>query len=121
MPAIDRCHDQIVHALEKAGWTVSDLPYAIRVPGKRYPLLADLQAQRGEDEIIIVEVKCLQSSPLEELYTAIGQYLVYQSALRRLSINYPVYLAVPMQAFHGIFEEIGLDVANQDEVYCCRY
>jgi len=29
MPALDACHLQIVHALEKAGWTVDANPYSL--------------------------------------------------------------------------------------------
>jgi hypothetical protein len=58
MPALDSCHLQVVRSLEKAGWKVSPVPHAIRVPGRRNPLLADMRAVLDQSEIIVVEVKC---------------------------------------------------------------
>jgi hypothetical protein len=83
MPALDSCHPQVVRALEKAGWNVSPVPHAIRVPGRRYPLLADMRANRDEASIIVVEVKCFLDDPIAELYVAIGQYMIYRSLLRQ--------------------------------------
>jgi XisH protein len=112
MPALDACHPHIAHALQKAGWTVSPVPHAIRAPGRRYPLLADIRASRGQEEIIIVEVKCFLDDPLVELYMAIGQYMVYRSLLQQSPRRPPLYLAIPNYAYHGIFKEIGLAVVN---------
>jgi hypothetical protein len=116
MPALDACHSQVVHALEKAGWTVSPVPHAIRIPGRRYPLLADMRANRGQDEIIIVEVKCFLDDPIGELYTAIGQYMVYRNLLRQSPSKPPLYLAVPSYAYRGIFNEIGMAVVNEAQI-----
>ncbi len=116
MPALDACHPQIVHALEKAGWTVSPVPHAIRAPGRKYPLLADIRANRGQEEIIIVEVKCFLDDPLVELYTAVGQYGVYRSLLQQSPQKFPVYLAVPNYAYHGIFKEIGMQIIAEFEI-----
>lgn len=110
MPAIDRCHEPIVHALEKADWRVRPVPHLIRIPKRRNPLLADIKAVRGENEIIIVEAKCFVLNTPDELYSAIGQYLVYRSLMSKAKVAYPLYLAVPLTAYHGILEEMGMDV-----------
>ena len=116
MPALDSCHVQVVHALENAGWTVSPVPHAIRIPGRRYPLLADLRASRDQEAIIVVEVKCFLDDPIAELYTAIGQYMVYRSLLRQTPSNFPLYLAVPDYAYRGIFNEIGMAIVHEAQI-----
>jgi hypothetical protein len=116
MPQLDVCHDQVVHALEKDGWVVSPVPHAIRAPGRRYPLLADFRARRGQDEIIIVEIKCFVDEALEDLYSAIGQYLVYRYLLRQSVANPRLYLAVPTHAYYGIFRDIGVGIINEAQI-----
>lgn len=116
MPALDSCQPQVIRALEKAGWKVSPVPHAIRAPKRRYPLLADIRASRGSEEIIIVEVKCFLDDPLAELYSAIGQYLIYRSLLRLSSPDYSLYMAVPTEAYHGILNDIGMDVIRESQI-----
>lgn len=116
MPQLDTCHQQVARALEKDGWAVSPVPHAIRVPGRRYPLLADFRARRGQVEIIIVEIKCFVDEELEELYGAIGQYLVYRDLLRQAPTKPALYLAVPTHAYYGIFREAGLGVVNEARI-----
>jgi len=105
-----------VNALQKAGWTVATGPYVIRVPGRKRPLYADLSAQRSNNRIIIAEVKCFQVDPRDELYTAIGQYLVYRALLSQLGINHDIYLAVPSPAYHDIFRDMGMAVINETKI-----
>jgi hypothetical protein len=109
MPALDKCHDQVVRALEKEGWIIAPKPHLLVVP-ERHPLLADLKARRGTDEIIIVEVKCFEDDELSELYTAIGQYLVYRSLIKQKNPRRKLYLAVPSPAYHGIFRQLGMSI-----------
>ena len=72
-----------------------------------------LDREGATKEIIVVEVKCFgdKSAQTYELYVAIGQYLVYRELLIANRIERPLYLAIPAQAFYGIFETIGLAVA----------
>lgn len=116
MPALDSCHSNVVKALEKDGWSVSPVPHAIRAPGRRYPLLADLRAERDSDTIIVVEIKCFMDDPLVELYGAIGQYLIYRNLLTQSSNPYPLYLAVPTYAYHGIVKEVGAGVIAETQM-----
>jgi XisH protein len=112
VPALDICHPQVVKALQKAGWVVSPHPFAI--PNRRRnPLLADIRAERNENQIIIAEVKCFEKNSLDELYTAIGQYIVYRSLMSKMPVIFPLYLAIPSTAYYGIFKEIGLDIVNE--------
>ena len=92
------------------------MPHAIRIPGRRYPLLADLRASRGEAEIIIVEVKCFADDEVAELYSAIGQYLVYRDLLKQSPTTPILYLAVPTHAYYGIFKDAGMNIVNEAKI-----
>ena len=116
MPSSDRCLPQIKRALEKAGWFVAAEPHLIYVPGKRNPLLADIHATRGLNTVIIAEVKCFHDNLFNELYTAIGQYLVYRALLREINDTTPLYLAIPSHAYHGIFEIAGRFVVKEVKI-----
>ena len=54
MPAKDRYHDNVVHALVKDGWTVTD-EQVLFIVDKRY-IWTDIQAQKA-NQTIYVEVK----------------------------------------------------------------
>ena len=85
MSAKDTYHDACVHALVKDGWTITRDP--LTVPFGRTEVFIDLGAQRlvaaeRGTERIAVEVKSfIKLSPLQDLKEALGQYLIYQSAL----------------------------------------
>jgi hypothetical protein len=116
MPALDSCYPQVVAALQREGWVVRPVPHAIRIPGRRYPLLADLRAEKPDQIIIIVEIKCFLDDPLQELYTCIGQYLVYRDMLTRSGRPYPLYLAIPNYAYNGIIDEVGAGVIRDTKI-----
>lgn len=116
MPKLDSCHAQVVNALEKAGWLVSMKQYPIRVPTRVTPLFADIKARRGQDTIIVAEIKCFERGIAEEVYTAIGQYLVYRAMMRQLGISHPLYLAIPLIAYRGIFQQLGRDVVRETTI-----
>ncbi len=112
MPALDRCHPQVVRALEKAGWNVAPKPYRLPLVG-RPPLSIDIEAKNANNRIIIVEVKCFTDNEVNDLYTAVGQYLVYRSLLRAQNINHSLYLAIPLPIYQGVFKEIGIFVMQE--------
>lgn len=85
MPAIDSCEPQMIRAFQKANWSIGDQPFAIRLAEKRDHVFADLRLINRSDnaQIVVIEVKCFPDSrsQLDEFYHAVGQYLVYRSAL----------------------------------------
>jgi hypothetical protein len=113
MPALDRCHPIVERALQKEGWRVSS-------PGRfsteerdiYIDILASRQQNGAAQQLLLVEVKCfLEGLNLtQELYTALGQYLVYRAMLKLLQNNTPLYLAIP----RTIFEQ--LDAAIMDAI-----
>jgi hypothetical protein len=72
------------------------------------------------EQILLVEVKCFSDndSTTRDLYTAIGQYLVYRAMIQELRQHYGIYLSIPHLIFDEIFdvpvmrvvEEIGLNI-----------
>lgn len=118
MPKLDQCHDQVVRALEKAGWRVGENPYILPIPLRR-PLQIDLYAQQTTNAkvqtIIIVEVKCFldPKADLNELYVAIGQYLIYRSLLRQKGILDRLYLAAPSHAYKNIIQQVAMPVIRE--------
>jgi hypothetical protein len=110
MPAIDKCHDQFVRAMQKDGWKVELQPYTIVVKGRRFYI--DVRLRKNRNWIIVVEVKCFSGDELLELYIAIGQYLLYRSMLEQLGIQRPLYLAVPKTAYSGILKDIAMPLIS---------
>jgi hypothetical protein len=109
MPAIDACEQSMANALTKDGWRITDRPTSIALPDGHY-LYVDLKAQRvtpSENlDIILVEVKCFSEklSQLEELYRALGQYLVYYHVLTGYNQQDLLYLAMPIESYHAFLE-----------------
>lgn len=115
MPAKDRYHDTVVRALVKAGWSIVDEQVKVEIARRR--LWIDIHAQQSDLQLaILVEVKGFENSPspIEELAKAVGQYLIYQTALSAVDIKFPLYLAVPQSAYQGILSEpIGQSIVKQ--------
>jgi glucose-6-phosphate 1-dehydrogenase len=120
MPALNACHSRVVLALEKAGWTVAAKPFTLASPVNN--LFADIEAHRTvngfEEEMIVVEAKCFQDSGnyMPDLYSAIGQYLIYQNLMQQLGLNSPLYLAIPSKVYYGIFEPLASSIVSKNEM-----
>lgn len=104
MPAKDIYHDAVVNALQKADWNINDEQVALDIGVRR--LWLDLQVS-SSDNTRLIEVKSFiySGSDIAYLMSAIGQYTLYQSILRRLTINYDLYLAVPVAAYQTLLQE----------------
>jgi hypothetical protein len=108
MPAFDQCHEQVVRALQKEGWNV-DAEQVTLALGKRR-IFVDLHAVRGvngsQQQMMLIEVKCFPISTTvnEELYHAIGQYLVYRAMLAERRLETPLYLSIPESIFNAAFD-----------------
>lgn len=121
MPAIDQCEPAVIRALEKEGWSVADQPYSIKTGGRtsRYvhaDLLFEYHSKRTP--IIVVEVKCFPKGIFswDEFYSAIGQYVVYRTALRLSEILYPLYLVFPLHIQETFSVEYPLAPLVLDEI-----
>jgi hypothetical protein len=105
----------VKRALEKDGWSIVREQFFVGVSTRN--LWIDIQASKNEaSSLILVEVKGFESSAsvVEQLSHAIGQYMVYRAALRANSLDIPLYLAVPLDAYGGIFNEsLGIAVLEE--------
>jgi hypothetical protein len=109
MPAKDIYHEPFVRALQKDGWAITHDPLTVTVEGTN--LLIDvgaerlLAAQRG-NERIAVEIKSFVSlSAVQDLKEAVGQFLLYDLALRQSGnqADRTLYLAVREAVFGDVF------------------
>ncbi len=104
MPAKDTIHDQVRTALESDGWEITNDPLFIPTEGLAglYVDLAAQQilgAQKGEHKIV-VEIKGFgEQSLTHDFYESLGQALVYEMALAERGVDWPLFLAVPLEEF----------------------
>ena len=97
MPASDRYHDTVVRCLIKAGWSIIKEQYAVVVADSEDDfrrLFIDIAAQSQTAEIVLIEVKSLEPSPVRQFMLLVGQYLVYRAALDFLGDATPLYVAI---------------------------
>ena len=81
MPAKDRYHDTVKRTLINNGWMIIDEQVKIEIGRRR--LWIDVQDRKAKQNLaILVEIKGFENSPssVEELFQALGQYVVYQVA-----------------------------------------
>jgi hypothetical protein len=102
----------VKNALIKDGWTITHDPFAL--PFGIHNLYVDLGAEQmlaaeKSGERIAVEVKSfLGHSEVDNLENALGQYLLYRSLMQRRHPEHTMYLAIPEDAFNGVFSaELG--------------
>lgn len=94
MPALDRCHEQVIRALEKENWRITSSPFKLAAAERT--AYVDVQLQRGsngtQDHIILIEIKCFpdEDSTTREIYTAMGQYLLYRKMIAEINLPFPL-------------------------------
>ncbi|MEH1790719.1 XisH family protein [Nostoc sp.] len=112
MPAKDVYHDAVKSALIKDGWIITADPYPIKY--EEVKLFADLAGEKiiaasREGQQIVIEIKSfLSRSPMRDLETALGQYLIYKAFL---SIEYPekqLYLAIGEIIYEDFFQKVAI-------------
>lgn len=111
MPAKDRYHDAVIHALIKDGWAIADEQVAVILGERR--LWIDIEAVKADDRLtILIEVKGFENmpSPVDYLAEAVGKYVLYRAALDYGEITAPLFMAVPIAAYDGILSE---DIGRQ--------
>ena len=111
MPAKDRHHDAVVHALIKAEWVITDEQVAVILGERR--LWIDIEAvDPSGRRVILVEVKGFEHmpSPVDYLADAVGKYVLYRAALTYGEVETPLFMAIPVAAYNGIFSE---DIGQQ--------
>jgi XisH protein len=101
MPVEDACQPQVVAALQKDGWTITDQQITFKRPDLY--VFIDLEAKK-EGEEAYIEVKCFPGvNDTSEFYAAIGQYFVYREVLGIEAPNSTLYLAIPTRIWNEQF------------------
>ena len=107
MAAKDIYHPHVRNALEKDGWTITDDPLSLKWLGTTLQVDVGaervLAANRG-DELIAVEIKSfVGASAMADLENALGQFLLYRAALKKLDPNRKLFLAIRDDVYDAIF------------------
>ena len=109
MSAKDIFHDNVINALEKDGWTVTDDPYTLRV-GQR-DVYVDIGAEKlfaaeKDNRKIAVEVKSFVGrSEVADLQNALGQFIFYEDYLSEIEPDRILFLAIRQQVFATLFKD----------------
>lgn len=109
MPARDRYHDQVIHALIKDGWTITHDPLRLQwgVKDMYVDLRAEqlLAAEKGPVKIAVEIKSFVGLSEMDDLEKAVGQFVVYHDVLSNIEPDRILYLAVNEVIFVDLFEE----------------
>ena len=109
MPAKDKYHDQVKHALIQDGWTITHDPLRLKWG------LKDMYVDLGAEQLlaaekahrkIAVEIKSFVGlSEMDDLEKAVGQYVLYHDVLARVEPERELYLAINEETFADLFSE----------------
>ena len=109
MPAKDFYHDTVRIALEKDGWTITEDPLTLSIGSRSvYVDLGArklLAANKGELQIAVEIKSFIGNSPVRELETALGQYLLYSQILEEQKSDRVLYLAISQTIYMDLFSE----------------
>lgn len=117
MPASDLNHTIVIRSLTKAGWSIVKEQYSLAI-GENVDnlrrLYIDILAQSQSEQIVLIEVKSLEVSPVHQFMQLVGQYIVYRSALDYLENDMPLYVAISEVDYETIITHpLGLRVMEQ--------
>jgi hypothetical protein len=129
MPSYDQCHEQVMRALQKDGWQIDEQQVPIKLDRRK--VFVDMRVGRvmngSRQQMLLLEVKCFPDAKntTQEIYTAIGQYILYRVMLRKVEFDVPLYLSIPENIFSDVFDDsvrqaiqetqIKLVIVNLDE------
>lgn len=106
--ARDKFHNEVRVALEKDGWIITHDPYKIMIGRRRgyIDLGAEIIGAAKEDQIIAVEIKSfIGVSDLDQFEDALGQFLIYLFALKKIDEIRVLYLAMPSEFYENFFSD----------------
>jgi len=120
MPARDTYRHEVRRALERDGWTITHDPLRLKV--RRRKLYVDLGAERllaAEKGVrkIAIEIKTFGGpSDVRDLEDALGQFVLYEHALRREEPDRLLYLAVSVSVWQVVFADALGEMLIDDKV-----
>jgi hypothetical protein len=110
MPAKDVYHDQCKAALVKDGWRITHDPLPLKWNEKN--AFVDLGAEEvvaaeREGRKIAVEIKSfIGPSQMNDLEMALGQFIIYRAAMRKVHPGRELFLAVTETVYISLFSGI---------------
>jgi hypothetical protein len=122
MAAKDIYHEHVRVALEKDGWIITHDPYRLKWRGRKR-MLIDLAAEKlllaekGASKIASEVKSFVGTSEMEDLYNAVGQFILYRKALRKAEPTRELYLAIRRDVYDDLFDDPDEDsLLNEDGV-----
>lgn len=106
--ARDKFHYEVRAALEKEGWIITHDPYKVMIGRRKgyIDLGAEIIGAEKDNVKIAVEIKSfLGVSDLDQFEDALGQFMVYFFALRKIEEDRVLYLAVPREFHENFFSD----------------
>ena len=110
----DNTYNVVKSALEREGWRITHDPLLVQIGRKsaQVDLGAErmIAAEKGREKIAVEVKSFIGSSTITEFYRALGQFQLYERALK---IQYPdriLYLAIPAETY----EELSKDVFDYE-------
>jgi len=126
MSARDLFHQIVKTALQKENWQITHDPYGL--PTDSFDLAIDLgaekiiAAQQGETKIAVEIKSFLGASKITEFYGALGQFITYRLALKKLEPERILYLAVPENLYDKFFATLLVqELIQQNTVFLITY
>lgn len=109
MPRKDLFHDIVKQAITRAGWKVTNDPLFVPTAGG-VNFFIDIGAEHiieaeKEGKQIAIEVKSFnQDSASYSFYEILGQYLVYEEALKEQPQTMPLYIAIASLGYEKLID-----------------
>lgn len=102
--ARDIIHEAVKTALINDGWTVTDDPLRLFIPGTTKAFEVDLGAEKvigaeKEGKQIAVEIKSFSKSILNQFHEALGQYMNYLLTMQLTESPRELFLAVSSEVY----------------------
>ncbi|MCG3145306.1 MAG: hypothetical protein HONDAALG_02895 [Gammaproteobacteria bacterium] len=98
----------VIRALEKDGWRITDDPLNVRWPRTDLPLHPEgerlIGAEKDTERIAIAVTSFLGPSQMVDLYSALGEFMLYQYALRGNEPPRRLFLAIRDDVYASIFQ-----------------
>lgn len=118
MPKKDNFHETVKIALEKEGWYITNDPLFVPTKGGTN-FFIDLGAERiigaeKDGETIAIEIKSFGgNNPMYTFYEILGQFLVYQIALKEQTKIWELFIAMSDVGFKKLDDSLIFKAAIQ--------
>jgi len=106
--ARDKFHNEVRVALEKEGWTITHDPFKLMIGQRRgyIDLGAEIIGAEKDNQKIAIEIKSfIGLSDLDQFEDALGQFLIYLFALRKIEEDRVLYLGIPRDFYENFFSD----------------